>query len=535
MAATAETSKSVTAERWRTRSGAAVLLLGLAWLTVIVLSALAGGWQWGGLSVTSSKPLRFALLTLAMGWWLVPPSRRAPWVERLTSRQALTAGLAFALGYGVLFKVSRWVSLSSPAFDLTLFESTLHHTLQGRFMYAWGLNRSLFSEHFEPIVLFHLPVWALFRHPLVLMLSQSVAVTLAAVPLYRSARVLGLNAGTAALLSTGYLLNPIVWESNSCDFHPELFAPLALFWALWASLQRRWWQLYAAVFFALTLKEELGLAVACFAPLLLKGPGAKRWPHAVAVAALGVVWAVLCFKLIMPAAHPEALQEHPLAGRWARFGHSVPEIAVSLLAHPAYLFSTVFSPTVARVFGSLGMVPLLDPLSVLAAMPPMLVHLTSDFDAAAKLSLYYGILPTTLLVVGALFGVERVFRRWGARAAYVAALLPVVSAPSWLFLSRPTAADLHAAAFIANLPADATVCAQSPLVARVRPPDARRLALVPYCESPEWVLLVRGRDFWPMSAAEHEAAMRQYVGGADFTVAFDEQDYVFVRRSAAQQ
>lgn len=508
----------------------ALFVVAAAWLVVLLAAALTGGWHLGPISITSHRPLRFALLTLFAGWFLLPREERVALAARVPPRRLLVGALAFAALYGVAFRVSRWLSFEGAAFDLSLFESTLHHTLQGQFMYAWGLNRSLFSEHFEPIVLLHLPVWALFRHPMVLLLSQSFAITFAVVPLYRSVRALGLEARFAALAAAAYLFNPIVWQANRIDFHPELFAPLALFWALHASLTRRWVSLYLALAFALLLKEELALVMLCFSVLVLKGPGERRWPHALAVAIASVLWGVIAFKWVMPASHPAGAELHPLAGRWAHLGSTYPEMAVGMLTRPGWLLGLLFSEPPLTLFASLGFVPLLDPVSFLAAMPPLFLHLTGTYEFAARLGAYYGLLPTCLLFIGLVFGLERAHRKWGERAALFAGVLAVVSMPAWVFLSRPTAADLHALAFMREIPAGDVVCAQSPLAPH-RTPDVKTLQMIPYCESPQWMLFAREHDRWPLQdRAEYDAYVTQQLEQG-FVVAFSEGDYVFMKRA----
>lgn len=406
--------------------GRVLLAVGLLWLVVVLAAALTGGWRLGAVTLTSARPLRFALMALFAGWFLLPAEDR----PRLLSRRTLAAAVAAAVTWHLAYRITRWLSMTSGAYDLSLFESTLHYTLEGRFMFAWGLNRSLFSEHLEPLVLLHLPVWMLFKHPLVLLVSQALAVSLAVVPLYRAARALELDEGIAALLGAAYLLNSVVWKANAFDFHPELYAPLAVFWALDASLRRSWPSLYLATAFAFLIKEEMALVMFCFSVLVLKGPGTRRWPHALAVALLSVAWAVFAFKWAMPASHPADASLHPLAGRWSHLGATYPEMAAVLLARPGYVLGLLFSEPVAWVFASVGGVPLLEPLGIIAALPPLLVHLTSQYGYAAKLGAYYGLFCEVLLLATLVLAVKRAEGRWGRKGALVASILAILPFPT---------------------------------------------------------------------------------------------------------
>ncbi|MBL8956348.1 MAG: DUF2079 domain-containing protein [Myxococcaceae bacterium] len=498
-----------------------LLVLGAAWLAVLLVAAITGGFTLGPLSVTTAKPLRFALLTLVAGALLLP-------VKELP-RRALLSALGFAALYGIGLRLTRWLAFDNAAFDLTLFESTLHHTLQGNFMHAWGLNRPLFSEHFEPIVLFHLPLYALVRHSAVLQLTESLAVTFAAVPLYRCARVLGLDARIAALVAAAYLLNPFVWAGNR-DFHPEMFGPLVVFTALHASLTRRWLKLYVALFFALCLKEEMALVMLCFAPLVLRGPEPqRRWPHALAVGARSLVWGVVAFKLVMPASHPAEVELHPLASRWSHLGATYPQMALGLLSRPGWTVGLLFQEAPLTLFTSLGFVPLADPLGFLAALPPLYLHLTGDYETASKLVGYYGIFATTLLFVATLFGLQRIQKKLSPNVALAAALLPVLALPTLPFFARPTQTDLHAAAFIEHqLPKDAVVCAQSPLAPHLTP-DAKTLKLIPYCEGATFVLLAKHLDRWPLLEAADYDTFVEATLAKGVTTRFHEGGYLFLQ------
>ena len=509
--------------------GRVLLALALAWLLVIVAAAVTGGWRLPGFTLSSSRPLRFALMLLFAGWFVLPQGERAGLAGRFTARQWLGGALSLAVAWHLAYRITRWLSFVSGAYDLSLFESTLHYTLQGNFMFAWGLNRSLFSEHLEPIVLLHLPLWLPFKHPMVLLLTQALAVPLAVVPLYRAARALGLDAALAALAGAAYLLNSVVWQANIHDFHPELFGPLAVFWALDASVRRKWLSLYAACAFAFLIKEEMALVMFCFALLVTKGPGDGRWKHALGVAVFSAAWAVVAFKLIMPASHPSEAPMHPLSHRWAHLGGTYPEMAWGLVSRPGYLLGILFSRPFGWVMASVGFLPLLDPLSFIAALPPLLVHLTSSYGYAARLGAYYGLFGVTLMLVGAVFALHRVQGRFGRNAAVLAGIVALLPIPTVGFLSPPDAADFQASAFIAQIPEEETVCAQSPIATR-RTPDVRTLSMVPHCENPTWVLFGRSKDWWPIETEGEYQAYVSSTADAGYEVKFSQGDFLFLKR-----
>jgi hypothetical protein len=229
----------------------------------------------------------------------------------------------------------------------------------------------------------------------------------------------------------------------------------------------------------------------------------------------------------MPAAHPEGAEVHPLAWRWGHLGATYPEMVLGLLSRPGWVIGLFFQEAPLKLFLSVGGLPLLDPLSFLAALPPLYLHLTGTYAFAAKLGAYYGIFPVTFFLCGLLFAVVRVRRRWGERAALLAGLLPLVVHPAWGFLDRPKLAELHAAAFMRGIPETDVVCAQSPLAPH-RTPDVQTLQMVPYCESPKWVLFAKQHDRWPLEPGEYEPYVKQFLDRG-YAVQFSEGDFLFLK------
>lgn len=307
---------------------AVLILVGVTW------AALRGGvaleWQGSTFHLWTFWPLRTSAILAALGA-IVDPLRRERWarlvgfIEARWSVVAVSVS-ALVLTYLIGFKLSQYSALQLSAYDLTLFESTLHNTLHGSFMHAFGLNRSLFSEHFEPVMLALLPLYALIPSALTLMLVEAVVVAAACVPLYAVCRGHQLSRPFSLLVVMGFLWNEVVWRSVTVDFHVELFTPLAVF-TMYAAAQRQKWALFfVSVLGALTIKEELAFVCLPFSAFLVfsKKP---QWARGIVLAAVSAVWAVVSFKFIIPQAHPTPGIENPLLFRWGHLGNTIPEVA----------------------------------------------------------------------------------------------------------------------------------------------------------------------------------------------------------------
>ncbi|MDG6925905.1 MAG: DUF2079 domain-containing protein [Nitrososphaerota archaeon] len=119
---------------------------------------------------------------------------------------------------------------------------------------------SFFGLHFSPILYLLVPIYAAFPYPPTLLIVQTVALALGALPVYWLAKKhLGVYAGVVFLVI--YLTYAPLIGINLTDFHPEAFLVPSLLYAIYFGLEGRW--VASLPFFALALGviEESGVLV----------------------------------------------------------------------------------------------------------------------------------------------------------------------------------------------------------------------------------------------------------------------------------
>ena len=165
----------------------------------------------------------------------------------------------------------RWAHFDYTTFDLAFYVQALDGFLQGR---NWSslLGVKPFGNHADFIILLILPIYAIFQHPLTLVVVQNLALA-TCVPLgWKIARQFGWSSASSFWLATLLLLNPILTFVALHEFHPEAFAAplwLAVYWS-WQRKDLRMFWLSLVLF--VSCKENLGLVAGtwCFTQLFSK-------------------------------------------------------------------------------------------------------------------------------------------------------------------------------------------------------------------------------------------------------------------------
>ncbi|MBK7858254.1 MAG: DUF2079 domain-containing protein [Archangiaceae bacterium] len=461
-----------------------------------------------------------ALVALA-----VAPGRAAA-LERLEAwlgvhRRTLAAVAAtVAAAMFLASKVGQHLAFETGAFDLSMYHHAIDNTLHGRFMYAFGLEHSFFTEHCAPFLLTWVPFYALVPSVYTLLTLHALATAAAGVPLYLLARRHALGRLDAGLVTLAFWLSPILWRGFVFDVHHELWGPLFVFLALWAAHAGRWPVFYVALALLLSLKEDhplSGLAIAVVVFTL----GMKARKHAAFAAVLSVGWLAVALT-VWP--------KTPYLGRYAPLGDTHGAVAWSLLSHPLDTLVLLAGRPVRALLGSLGAGAVLNPLGVLLAVPHLILNRASTHPLQSELALYYGLPAWTLVLATAPRVLAGLKRRGGSVLATCAALTLFVPAtvdvgphPLWW----PTGGEREAAAQLTALDLTRPVSAQTEVVPHL--PVTESVKLWRGGLDAPTVVLMRHKSTWPMPEAEHARALG---GAADagYRTAFENDAMLVFRR-----
>jgi uncharacterized membrane protein len=432
--------------------------------TLFVLAPILTGGVWlhrSDMHIEYTQPGAAAVLLCAYLWWMRKRGKDLTgkslvlrygskawnrWRSSLQKSPGFVLGAAWVLAALAWFLTSfrRHQAFGSGMADLGIFTNGIWNVHALGFPYSSikdGL--SLLADH-QIFLLYPLGwIFGLWPSPVFLLLLQALVLSSGAVALYFLARQrVGHAHPLLPWLPLAYWMCGPIRAANRFDFHPEaMMLPLFLF-AAWLLQEKATARKIGGAFFllaALAAKESAG-PLACglgLAWLLGAGPAntrafTRKLGASVVVAGLALFY---FNSQVVPTLFGKA---YSYADLYAPFGSSPLALALAPFLHPLVFFGRLLSVTRLRFFfGSLlsfGFLPLLAPLSLLAALPGFLMLFLTNGEHRISLGYHYVIEP----MVGILFALPAALDASFVRR-HAAHLLPVLGLATLLSFGRSEA------------------------------------------------------------------------------------------------
>lgn len=267
---------------------------------------------------------------------------------------------------------------------------------------------SYLGNHVRPIFLLLAPLYRLWPDARLLLLLQSAALGLGAIPLFWVARRDVRSAALRFVLLLAYLLYPALGFINLFDFHPVAFCVPVLLLAYWALLEKRRALFWTTIVLALSTKEELVVPVAALGAYCLFHPPWRRtglWLIIVAVA-----WAALCFLVIIPCATQGG--SYRFFELWS---HLLPGDESGDQSGPLFSLSVDALYFLVHLFLPLGFLPLLGPGLLAISLPSLVYLLVSSRATLHSVGFQYPAVLIPWFFLAAVQGLVRLERWPGAR------------------------------------------------------------------------------------------------------------------------
>lgn len=326
---------------------------------------------------------------------------------------------ALVVGYAVIYSILsglRYRYYLHSDYDLAIFAQAVDGILHGR-LYSSIRGMYWLGDHSSLILFLVAPVYALFRHPLTLLILQSAAQAAGAFPVYALARRELGHPGLAVICAGFYLLYPALGYANLFEFHPETLATPALLAAFHFLRAGRLRATLGWATAALLCREDVALVIFMMAlyALVRRPPRAARFALGLTVAAAASM--VMTWGVLRPVfSHGEA----EYARIYAQWGSTPGSVALRMLGDPIGVVTSLIS-TPGNPFDTLiklqyhatlllplGLLPLLSPLTLAIALPVMAEHLLSWRTPQHTILYQYTALVTPFMLAATVLGLRNV-------------------------------------------------------------------------------------------------------------------------------
>jgi uncharacterized membrane protein len=373
--------------------------------------------------------------------------------------------------------------LAKRCFDLfgydsggtAVFNNMMWWTIHGKPFFISALTTaeatkpvSNLAIHAALFWVFLVPIYWLLPGVYTLLFLQSLALGMAAVPMYLIARRVLQNEAAAVLAATAFILMPPIVSQNVNQIQEPSFLPVVLLFAFYYFIERKFAQFMLCAVLACLNRENVPLAVGMFGLWAL---GERRdWKWVVSPMAWGAAYFWFVTSVVMPQFREG--QPWHVTDQFAYLGSSVGEIIWNAATKPGLVMRQLFAAPQIQYFVLLiqpmaWVLPFLHPAAVVA-LPDLAINLLSENSALRVIGWHYNLLTGSALFVGAIYGVRRVDERLQQRldtrnvATLLAAGLLALSAAHWFlwfqpayFKKRPYHATLVKA--VQSIPPEASV------------------------------------------------------------------------------
>ncbi len=313
-----------------------------------------------------------------------------------------SVGVGF-IGWGLA--ASRHWLLQSNAYDLGLFDQWAWLVGNGLPPISSMENVHVLADH--GAWLFYWSGLLYWFHPSIhwLLASQALALSLTAIPLWLLAAQAGLSRRLCWFSCLLWWLQPLVFNVNLFDFHPEVWVMPALAMAIWCQRQKRFGGWLLLLVLMLGSRDGLVLITLGLSFSLLIQ---RRWSWAIAGAGISSAWILLLSQWIYPLFRngegPKA------AGRmFSHLGNNFGDILFTLMSQPWLAFTHIDLGG-----GAFYLLVLILPtlpfwrrrsLVILsAAVPLLLVNLNAEASSYRTLIHHYSLPLAVLSVTAAIDG-----------------------------------------------------------------------------------------------------------------------------------
>ncbi|MFN7414829.1 MAG: DUF2079 domain-containing protein [Dolichospermum sp.] len=338
-------------------------------------------------------------------------------MEKLPTRNNISKIIGISALILFLSSIIRHELFNSSG-DLAFFDQTVYLVSQGKPPISSVLGFHILADHAAWILYPIALLYKIYPHVYWLFAVQSIALSLGAFPTYLLAIQAGLKENQAIAIVIVYLLYPVLYNSNLCDFHPDTIAVPAILTAVLAARKGKLIWFCISVLIVLGCKAVLSLTVVAMGIWLLFFQ--KRRLYGVIAIISGIAWFLIANKIIIPFFGSEATLVNRHFYRYSYLGKSFSETLQIVLSQPQIIFSHIFTLiNLEYLFFLLapiiwGLIPKYM-TSLIGAIPCIALNILADHASQKNVILHYSlpIIPFLILALIASIAANKAWIKQG--------------------------------------------------------------------------------------------------------------------------
>ncbi len=293
----------------------------------------------------------------------------------------------------VFLLVYRYTHLAYSDWDTAFYVQSLWNLLHGR-AYSSLFEYHCFGGHAEFINLLVLPLFALFKHPLLFSFIEVFLFVISAGLLYLMIEE-DLAPIPALLITFTYLIFPANFFGMCHEISSESLTPFFFLLAIFFFRKKELVKFYVSLLFLVLIKENLPLVVMMFGLWGMTRRDRDSFKWGVIPVIFAIVYFIVIVKWVIPYFHGST--QHSLWGRFSTVGTTPKEILFNLFTLST-LEKIFLSPIninyILALFGVLLIPAFLSPAVLLLVGPIVFYHLISTHLPEKTIYYYYGLTIT---------------------------------------------------------------------------------------------------------------------------------------------
>lgn len=452
------------------------------------------------------------------------------------------------IAYFTLAGFLRYDNFYTGRFDLGNMDQTVWNTINGRLFQASDDSGSIVSRlsyHADFLLILISPFYLLWPHPKTLLLLQTIVLSLGAVFVFLIAKRILKNKNLALLFGFLYLVNPLVQHTNLYDFHAVTFATTFLLASFYFLIKRKYVLLVAFLLLSGVAKEQVWIITSFFGfPLLLqKTKKIRLLGLAITIFSLSI------FGYLVNYAIPQSFgDQHFALAFYSDFGDSPISVISSIIFQPQRVFSLIFEPSrldyLYKTFAPLGFLSLVSPLTLIFAVPDILIDLLSNNSQLRQIYYQYSAAITPFVFVSSIYAAKQIMK-WFPKipklyialyllffalfSAYSFGPLPGAKNPNLDMFVKPYPSEKIVEKFLSVIPKEYSVAATNNLGSHVS--QRQKIATIPLGIDKAGVVLFLLNDKTAQPSLEAQKEMAENLKqDRNYDIIFEKNDFVAFKK-----